>query len=139
MHNLWYQAANPQHITTNNGVEGWNQSFKKHFTGRTRQSFPSMFNLLKELVQTWSRTNQSYSFKPNRVPDKMILKAEAMRNMMHSEDKTHSLLLSKKVKDTHRAMVQKDYGAIRGHAVSTSVMPITDDILKSMRRNTINY
>ena len=51
--NLWYQAANPQHITTNNGVEGLNQSFKKHFTDRTRQSFPSVFNLLKELVQTF--------------------------------------------------------------------------------------
>ena len=150
--NLWYQAANPQHITTNNGVEGLNQSFKKHFTGRTRQSFPSMFNLLKELVQTWARTNQRYSFDPKRVPNKMILKAEAMRNMMHTEDKTNCLLLSKKVKDTHKTMVTKDYGAIRGHVVSTSVMPIKDDLLKSSRadfavtgqeihrrRNTTNY
>ena len=140
--NLWYQAANPQHITTNNGVEGLNQSFKKHFTGRTRQSFPSMFNLLKELVQTWARTNQIYSFDPNRVPNKMILKAEHMRDKMHTEDKTNCLLMSKKVKNTHKTMVTKDYGAIRGHVVSTSVMPIREDLTGQQihrRRNTANY
>ena len=62
------------------------------------------------------------------------------------------MMLSKKVKDTHKTMVTKDYGAIRGHVVSTSVMPIKDDLLKSSRadfavtgqeihrrRNTTNY
>ena len=36
----WFQAANPQHFTTNNNVEGTNQFFKRFYTGRTRLSFP---------------------------------------------------------------------------------------------------
>ena len=35
----WFQAANPQHLTTNNNVEGTNQSFKKFYTGITSQHY----------------------------------------------------------------------------------------------------
>ena len=87
----WFQAANPQHLTTNNNVEGTNQSFKKFYTGRTRLSFPHMFQKLKHLLQDWARANNAdEKFDPEKIPVNTIKTAEEIMKKFKSEAKQSS-------------------------------------------------
>ena len=70
--NNWYQASNPQHITTNNNVEGTNQAFKKEYTGRIKISFPNMFAKLTDLLKNWGRTNTEEKVDPEKIPVSIV-------------------------------------------------------------------
>jgi hypothetical protein len=120
----WFQAANPQHLTTNNNVEGTNQSFKKFYTGRTRLSFPHMFQKLKHLLQDWARTNNAdEKFDPEKIPVNTIKTAEEIMKKCKSEDKQNNLLLSKPTKSSHRNIVKEDSGLVRGYVKEVNIVP----------------
>ena len=119
----WFQAANPQHITTNNNVEGTNQAFKKEYTGRTRLSFPNMFKKLKDLLKDWSRTNSEDSFDLEKIPVKIVKSAEELMAKCNSDDKKKNLLLSKPTKPSHRNIIKEDSGIIRGFVKEVNIIP----------------
>ena len=77
-------------------------------------------------------------FDPKKVPAKILKKAEELRSDMHINDKSKNLLLSKKSKEMHKTIVKKDYGAVRGHVVSTIVMPNKDDLFEMTRAEFAN-
>ena len=119
----WFQAANPQHITTNNNVEGTNQAFKKEYTGRTRLSFPNMFMKLKDLLTDWARTNAEDRFDPEKIPVKIVTIAEETMDKCNSGDKKKNLLLSKPTKATHRNIIKEDVGIVRGYVKEVNIIP----------------
>jgi hypothetical protein len=119
----WFQAANPQHITTNNNVEGTNQAFKKEYTGRTRLSFPNMFKKLKDLLKDWSRTNTEDIFDPEKIPVKIVKFAEETMANCKNGDKKKNLLLSKTTKSSHRNVVKEDFGIVRGFVKEVNIIP----------------
>ena len=115
-------------------------------------SFPNLFNILKEMIHTWSRTNTEYFFDPKKVPTKLIEKADELMDRCNRDDKEKNLLLSKKNKSSHRTLVKKNYGAVRGHVVETSIVPVREDLFGirkgefatlgqeiHQRRNTVCY
>ena len=51
----WYQACNPQHATTNNSVEGTNNSFKRDFTLNKRLAIPHLVSKISEQLTVWSK------------------------------------------------------------------------------------
>ena len=59
----------------------------------------------------------------------MISQAEDLMDRCNRDDKDKNLLLSKKNKNTHRTVVKKDYGAVRGHVVETNLVPLKDELL----------
>ena len=119
----WYQAANPQHLTTNNNVEGTNQAIKKEYTGRTRLSFPNMFKKLKALLSNWTRTNHNKEFDAEKIPVNILKLAEELIDKCNREDKEKNLLLSKQTKPNHRNMIKTDYGVIRGYVQEVNIIP----------------
>ena len=94
----WFQAANPQHNTTNTNVESTNQAFKKEYTGRTGLSFPNMFKKLKDLLTDWSRTNSEDKLDPEKIPVNTVKSAEETMKSCKSEEKKSNLILTKSSK-----------------------------------------
>ena len=134
----WYQAANPQHITTNNNVEGTNQSFKKLYTGRTWLSFPNMFNKLKELLTDWARTNGEENFDPEKLPVDMVKSAEEMLTKCRNDDKKNTLLLGKAAKATHKNMVKENFGIVRGFVKEINIIPRNPELLCKSSRSLLS-
>ena len=144
----WYQAANPQHVTTNNNVEGTNFAFKRDYTGRTRLSFPNMFQKLLELLKTWGRTNAEQDFDPEKVPVNILIAAEEIIQKC----KEKKLLLSKPSKKSHRKIVKESNAAVAGYVQEVCIIPRKAELFYKSReefasvgqnihkrRNTIGY
>ena len=116
-------------------MEGTNQSFKKEYTGRTRLSFPNLFTKLKDLVKAWARTNMDEIFDPEKISPKVLTQAEMILKKCHRNDKGKNLLMSKKIKSTHRTIIKKDFGVVRGHVVETNLVPLKEELFSMTQKD----
>ena len=131
--NNWYQASNPQHITTNNNVEGTNQAFKKEYTGRIKISFPNMFDKLTDLLKNWGRTNTEEKVDPEKIPVSIVKAAEDIMEKCNYRDKKKNLLLSKPTKPSHRNIVKTNLGVVTGYVQELNIVPMNPDLFSKSK------
>ena len=126
----WYQACNPQHATTNNSVEGTNNSFKRDFTLNKKLSIPHLVSKFAEQLKIWS--GQEIKVKSRPETARLTVKQKAISlHEEHTGDR--DFILSRKVKASDRFIIKKDFGIVRGKPVEVTIVPKdikTEDMVK---------
>ena len=117
----WYQACNPQHATTNNSVEGTNNSFKRDFTLNKRLAIPHLVSKISEQLTVWSKDKIQGKVRAETAQPVVVKKAVNLLNIFDSEES--DFVLSRKPKDYDRFIVKKEYGIIRGEVLELTIVP----------------
>ena len=144
----WYTGSNPQHHTTNNSVEGHNNSLKRDITGRKRLSIPNLFNRLCDWLKEQSKKHSGRKVE-NRFNSMSSAVKDKASEMFH-EDDMQNRLISRKVKPSDRTILDPNFGIVRGEPIELFVFPtrkfngnlddlrlLGKNVIK--RRNTLDY
>ena len=91
---------NPMMLSTNNGLEGSNNVFKRDFTCRRRVSMPNLVQKLKEFVKGWSKNPIETFDRVSTVSP--AVKKSAERLLKNLED----FIRFRKAKDRDRPTVK---------------------------------
>ena len=114
----WYQAANPQALSTNNALESNNGKFKVNFTSSKRHSLPTLFVMIGDYLKEASENDKK---DLEELPsNQKLIEAEKYLDD-YKEFFTTKPLDEKKRK--HKTIIQENSGIYRGKTISVTAMP----------------